>query len=180
MIILCGASASGKTEVAKLLMSKYGIKKVVTNTTRPIREGEVNDIDYHFTSKERFLELKEQDYFVETTEYNGNYYGCAKNEIGDNKCVILEPEGVGNFLKLNNPSIVTFALYASKKTRRERMTSRGDLNENIIKRLNEDEERFSITKLSFADYTIDTDDKEVEEIAILIKYLYQLKLEESK
>ena len=100
MIILCGPSASGKTEVAKLLASKYNIKKAITNTTRPIRINEVNHVDYHFTSKEEFLELASKDYFVETACYNNNYYGCAKNEVADNKAVILEPQGVINFLKL--------------------------------------------------------------------------------
>ena len=55
MIILCGPSASGKTEVAKLLATKYNIQKAITNTTRPIRVNEVNHVDYHFTSKEEFL-----------------------------------------------------------------------------------------------------------------------------
>ncbi len=48
MIILVGASASGKTEVAKLLARKYGIRKVVTHSTRPLRSGEVNAVDYLF------------------------------------------------------------------------------------------------------------------------------------
>ena len=100
MIILCGPSASGKTEVAKLLATKYNIKKAITNTTRPIRVNEVNHVDYHFTTKDEFLALAEQGYFVETACYNNNYYGCAKNEVADNKAVILEPQGVVNFLKL--------------------------------------------------------------------------------
>ena len=54
MIILVGASASGKTEIAKLIIKKYGFKKMVTTTTRPMRAGEVADIDYHFISKEEF------------------------------------------------------------------------------------------------------------------------------
>lgn len=178
MIILCGASASGKTEVAKLLSTKYGIKKVVTNTTRKMRPNEINGVDYHFTSKEEFLELKNTDYFVETTIYNDNYYGCSKKEVSDDKCVILEPEGVNNFLKLNNPHIVTFGLYASKKTRRERMMSRGDTTNNIISRLEQDEHRFSLEALSFSDFLINTDDKTIEEVTLLVLYLYKNKLEE--
>ena len=43
MIVLTGASASGKTEVVKLLKIKYGIDKVVTHTTREIRSLEITD-----------------------------------------------------------------------------------------------------------------------------------------
>mgnify|MGYP003301155888 CR=1 FL=1 len=176
MIILCGPSASGKTEVAKLLASKYNIKKAVTNTTRPIRINEVNHVDYHFTSKEEFLELASKDYFVETACYNNNYYGCAKNEVADNKAVILEPQGVANFLKLNDPHIVVFVLMCSEVTRYNRMVYRGDLPESIEERIRNDRIAFSNDKLSFADYTIDTDDKTLMEITDLVYELYNNKI----
>lgn len=176
MIILCGPSASGKTEVAKLLASKYNIKKAVTNTTRPIRINEVNHVDYHFTSKEEFLKLQEQDYFVETACYNNNYYGCAKNEVADNKAVILEPQGVTNFLKLNDPHIVVFVLMCSEVTRYNRMVYRGDSPTSIEERIKNDRIAFSSDKLSFADYTIDTDNKTLMEITDLVKELYDKKI----
>jgi len=117
MIILCGPSATGKTEIAKMLNAKYGIKKVVTTTTRPIRVNETNDVDYHFITKEKFEELLKKDHFVEHVIYNDNYYGCSKDEVKKDRVVILEPEGVRNFLKLNDSSIVTFVLMASEETR---------------------------------------------------------------
>ena len=80
MLILIGPSASGKTEVAKLLASKYNITKIVTYTTRKPRIHEVNGVDYHFVSVEEFAKLTEQNFFVETTYYNSNYYGTAKKE----------------------------------------------------------------------------------------------------
>ena len=58
MIILVGASASGKSVVVKKMIEKYNFKKVVTYTTRDIRVGEVNDVDYHFVSCEDFLNKK--------------------------------------------------------------------------------------------------------------------------
>lgn len=54
MIVLTGASASGKTEVVKLLKIKYGIDKVVTHTTREIRSLEIPDEDYHSLLKKNF------------------------------------------------------------------------------------------------------------------------------
>ena len=83
MIILVGASASGKTEVAKYLKQHYGIKKVVTHTTRSMRTNEVDGVDYHFVDKQTFLALKNQNYFVEVTNYNNNYYGTSRDEVSD-------------------------------------------------------------------------------------------------
>ncbi|MBQ2494305.1 MAG: guanylate kinase, partial [Bacilli bacterium] len=71
MILLIGASASGKTEIAKALFRLHGIKKAVTHTSRPIRPSETPDVDYHFVTEEKFLRLKEEGEFVETTDYNG-------------------------------------------------------------------------------------------------------------
>ena len=73
MIVLAGASASGKTEVAKELAKRYGITKVITTTTRNIRVGEVDGRDYFFVSKERFEEMINEGRFVEHTLYNENY-----------------------------------------------------------------------------------------------------------
>ena len=57
MIILTGPSASGKTEIAKILFQKYGIKKVVSHTTRPLRRTEIPHIDYHCVSDENIKHL---------------------------------------------------------------------------------------------------------------------------
>ena len=48
MIILVGASATGKSVVVKKMKDLFNVEKLVTYTTRPMRVGEVNDIDYHF------------------------------------------------------------------------------------------------------------------------------------
>lgn len=171
MIILCGQSAVGKTEIAKKLSMKYDITKVVTTTTRPIRKGEINDKDYHFVTKEKFLLLKNQDAFIETTEYNGNYYGCTKDEVKLDRVVILEPNGVKNFLKLNDPSIIVIVLSAKEETRRKRMMSRGDSKEDIDRRIKGDKEHFK--DLSFANSIIDTENKTIEQICDEVYHKYQ-------
>ena len=55
MIILVGPSASGKTEIAKILIKEYGYQKFVTTTTRNIRINEKDNADYHFINKEQFF-----------------------------------------------------------------------------------------------------------------------------
>lgn len=157
MIVLVGPSASGKTEAAKLLYSIYGIKKVITHTTRPMRIGEKDDVDYHFVSKEEFLKLKEKNYFIETTLYNGNYYGTSKSEVSDNKVLIVDPNGVKSILSLNDPRIIIFRLNADSTTRFNRMIIRGDSIENIEQRISKDKDVFSEDALSSKSINIDTE-----------------------
>ena len=56
MIVIVGESASGKSTVEKILNEKYGMRKVVSYTTRPPRDTEVNGVDYNFISMNDFLD----------------------------------------------------------------------------------------------------------------------------
>jgi len=177
MIVIVGPSASGKTFAALSLKKEFDISKVVTHTTRSPRKGEVTGVDYFFVTKENFDFLSKKGTFVETTYYSGNYYGCSKTEISDSKVVILDPSGLHAFQALGNPSIVFFALTATKKTRRERMKERGDDKEDIEKRLTDDDESFASSKLEGIDCKICTDHLTADEVAekIYSSYLRILK-----
>lgn len=76
IIVLVGPSGSGKTSIGKIL-SKHGIHRLITTTTRKPRPGEVEGIDYYFRG---FDEMKIDD-FIEQTVYNDNRYGLTKNEV---------------------------------------------------------------------------------------------------
>lgn len=181
MIVITGASASGKTETARVLKTLFGISKVVTHTTRPIRFGERDGVDYHFVTRERFLELRSQDFFVETTEYNGNFYGTSKSEIADNKVLIVETSGARVFLGLNNAKIVVFRLLASKKKRYSRMLERGDSLESIQQRLDQDVTWFADSQFNDSHIiNIDTEDLTLEQVANRIYMDYQERLFELK
>ena len=172
MIILVGASASGKTEIAKKLFADFAMKKAITHTTRPIRPNETPDVDYHFVDAKTFLEMKEKDLFVETTFYNGNYYGCSKAEVGDEKCIILDPNGVASFLALHDPHVVTFYLKASEEIRRHRMSIRGDEPKAIEGRILNDREAFAEERIPPVDFVIPCDEDSVEELTQKIHSLY--------
>lgn len=177
MIVLAGASASGKTEVAKLLAENYGIVKVITTTTRNKRKGEVDGKDYFFISKDDFLNKIKNDDFVEYTVYNGNYYGSTKDQISPNKCVVIDPAGLRSYINLKDRSIVTFFLETDEDTRFERMLLRGDELENAKQRLMHDREAFKPEHIATVDYKIDSQNQSVEEVA---KKIYQLYLKELK
>ncbi|MCQ2776625.1 MAG: AAA family ATPase [Bacilli bacterium] len=176
MIVLSGASASGKTEVAKMLAKKYGIVKVITTTTRNLRVGEINGKDYFFVSKEEFLKMKENEEFVETTVYNGNFYGSLKREIADTKCIVADPQGLKAYSEIKNKNIVTFFLNAEEETRMKRMLERGDKPEDAAKRIANDREVFKLENFTKVDFHINSETQNVEEVCDEVYRLYNEKL----
>ncbi|HPM07636.1 MAG: AAA family ATPase [Bacilli bacterium] len=177
MIILVGASASGKTEIAKILARKYGIAKAITHTTRPMRDGEKDGLDYFFVSKEDFQKLLAENFFVEMTLYNENYYGCSKSQVSDNRAVIVDPNGLKAFQKLNDASVISFLVVADEEVRYQRMLTRGDKKENAIKRINNDRVDFSSENVGNTNYVIVNQENSLEEAAdsIYQKYIAALK-----
>lgn len=172
MLILIGASASGKTEVAKTLAKKYNITKIVTYTTRAPRINERNGVDYNFVSVEEFAKLTSEDYFVETTYYNNNYYGTAKKDVKDDKCIILDPNGVKSFNALNDNHVISIYLDSDESFRHKRMLERGDLPQDVEKRLINDRITFNRANLTGIDFVIESNDISIEELSVKVKDVY--------
>lgn len=129
MIVLVGASGSGKTSVAKEL-EKRGYKRIVTYTTRPMRDGEKDDDDYHFLSDDEFDGIK--DCFVEHSTYRGWEYGCGisiKDIENKNSVVILTPCGMRKLKQLYPlypKDIFTVYLDVDRSSRLVKILQRGD------------------------------------------------------
>ena len=172
MIVLSGASASGKTEAAKMLMVKYGIQKAITTTTRPMRVHEVDGRDYFFVSKEKFNQLIKEDKFVEYTNYNGNYYGSTKDQIANDRVVVIDLEGLKSYSRLNDKRIVTFYLSTCEEIRYKRMLERGDKEEDAKRRIENDRKVFDNNQIPDVDYKIDSENRSIEEVADLVYQLY--------
>lgn len=173
MIILIGPSASGKTEIAKLLIKNFNYKKFITTTSRKIRVNEINDVDYHFVSKEEFIEKIKNNEFIEYVLYNDNFYGTYKNEIDLDKVLIVEPSGLKVFKSLNDPTIISFYIHTPKKIREERMINRKDDLNDVKKRLYNDDKVFTNDIFDFVDATIENNDVSLTDLAAKIDTLYK-------
>ena len=173
MILLVGASASGKTAVGKVLDQKYGIKKVVTYTTRPMRPGEEDGKDYYFLTKEDFLEKKDEAFFFETIEYQGNFYGTARISLKEDSYIIVDPKGLDYYKNELKDSVIAFYLHCSKDERAKRMRIRQDSPESIEKRLKDDDILFSNENLKNIDVIIDCTRLTIDEIAGKIISVYR-------
>lgn len=174
MLILVGPSASGKTEVANILINKYQMKRMVTYTTRPIRVGEANGISYNFVTVDEFLDLKSKNEFVESVCYNNNWYGTRRSDVSDDKIVILEPNGFQAFYKEMPNEIVSFYLQVGEVERINRMIYRQDKQEDIEKRIQNDREVFQ--NIPNIDYCIANEDITLVELADKIYKLYKDKI----
>ena len=180
MIVLIGASASGKTEVAKTLIYKNGFSKIVTYTTRKIRPTEKDGIDYHFVSKQQFLELKESNFFLETTIYNGNFYGTPKNDLGLNKVIILEPNGFKAIKEIKDDTIISFYILDSEENRRRHMLERGDDPQKVEERILNDRKEFSYKNIGSTTFVIQGDNLSINQIAEQVYKKYMAKLSKNK
>ncbi len=72
LYVLMGKSATGKDTIYKELLKHQDLdfKKVVIYTTRPIRAGEQDSVEYFFVSEERLKELKNENKIIEIRQYN--------------------------------------------------------------------------------------------------------------
>lgn len=100
LTILCGPTGSGKTTIQNEL-GKRGYKEIVSYTTRPIRPGEIQDVDYHFVSYDTFLEMQDNHEFAEVESYpKKRLYGTLMKDIkeavrsDDNYVVVVTPNGM--------------------------------------------------------------------------------------
>lgn len=149
IIALFGQSGAGKDTIQKWITEKYKkeCNPIVSCTTRPPREGEVNGKDYFFISETEFaqnvLDLK----MIEATEFRGWFYGTRYSELSIDKLNIgvFNVAGIEHLLEDPQLEVYPVVISASPKTRLLRALNREacpDCNE-ICRRFKTDNEDFS-------------------------------------
>ena len=73
VIVITGATGTGKTTVSTYLKTKYQIPRIITHTTRPKRPGEQDGVDYYFETDASFG----HNHFLEAVTYAGYQYGSS-------------------------------------------------------------------------------------------------------
>lgn len=99
ILTLTGPSCAGKSTLETKLKT-VGYEAVISTTTRPIREGEVNGQNYYYVTREEFADLVDSGSLVEHIEFGGNCYGVSVEEIqrvfnsGKPVVIVVEPNGL--------------------------------------------------------------------------------------
>ncbi len=132
-------SGAGKTSlVTALVESMNDICVSVSHTTREIRPGEVDGVNYHFVSGDEFHRMLEESAFLEHAEVFNNLYGTSQqwveNTLRQGVDVILEIDwqGAQQVRKLLPEAMGVSILPPSRQALRERLTGRGQDDSRII------------------------------------------------
>lgn len=175
--IVSGPSGVGKSTVLKALFAgRDDLYFSVSATTRPMREGEQDGVDYHFISADRFREMIEADAFLEYAEYVGNFYGTPKKYVDEamdqGKDVILDIEiqGATQVCARRPETVRIFIAPPSWEELERRLTARGtDTPEKIQKRLLR--AKVELNTASSYDYFVinDTVEGAVEELRAILR-----------
>ena len=144
MLVLSSPSGAGKTSICKKVISlDKKITLSVSYTTRPKRKSEKNGKDYVFVSKEKFEDLKKQNFFIEFAKVFDHWYGTPKNFIeknlnsGEDVIFDIDWQGAQKLSDFSKNDVVSvFILPPSNKELHERLKKRAeDSIETVSKRM---------------------------------------------
>jgi len=177
ILIVSGPGGVGKGTIVDALLRRDSTLLLSRSwTTREQRPGE-HDEAYVFTTRDAFEKHRENNGFLEWTEFLGNYYGTPVPDLRDGRDIVLEIEVDGaQQVKVRHPeSVLVFILPPSRDEQRRRLIGRGDPDHKVIERLRKAEEEEPVG-LALADFSFVNDDldRTVTELLSLIDRLRSL------
>ncbi|MDY6815645.1 MAG: guanylate kinase [Pseudomonadota bacterium] len=167
LFVISAPSGAGKTSlVAEMLKNDGKLGVSVSHTTRPMREGEQDGVNYHFVSRDEFEDMIAGGDFLEHADVFGNYYGTSQAWVretlarGEDVILEIDWQGAEQVRRLIPECISIFIVPPSAEVLRKRLTGRGtDAPDVVERRLREATEECSHA-LEF-DYLVVNDDFQV-------------------
>ena len=139
LYIVSAPSGAGKTSLVKALIDvEPQIRVSVSHTTRAMRPGEVNGVNYHFVEREEFVKMIEHGDFLERAEVFGNLYGTSQSHLqqtldeGHDLILEIDWQGAEQVRKLMPQARSIFILPPSQEALRQRLDNRGQDSDEII------------------------------------------------
>ena len=150
LLVVSGPSGVGKSTITNKLRADERFWISVSVTTRRIRTGEVDGVDYHFVSDDKFEEMIKANEFLEFAEFAGAKYGTPKKAVesalqsGKNVILEIELNGARQVRKSSKEAIMIFIEPPSWEELTTRLTNRGTESENsTLARLSRAKEELS-------------------------------------
>jgi guanylate kinase len=170
MLVVSGPAGSGKGTVNAKLLAREDFAFSVSATTRAARPGEVDGVNYHFITRESFLERIDSGDMLEYTEYCGNFYGTPLKEAeevlrsGKNLILEIEVEGAMNVKRKYPDAVLVLLLPPSYSVQEARLRGRGtETEEKILLRLARAKEEVALADCY--DYVVYNYDNRADEAA---------------
>jgi guanylate kinase len=139
LYIVSAPSGAGKTSLIKALVdSQAQIRVSVSHTTRAMRPGEVDGVNYYFSERQAFIEMLERDDFLEHAEVFGNLYGTSQRWLeqtlreGLDLILEIDWQGAQQVRRLMPQAKSIFILPPTPEALRQRLTNRGQDSDDII------------------------------------------------
>lgn len=184
LFVVSGPSGTGKdTIVAKLLADHPEIKRTVSATTRAMRDGEREGVNYYYMDVKTFESHLAAGDIVEHACYCDNYYGTLRSEIERYMeqqtpvILVIEVQGAGNIKRLYPGATTVFVLPPDMQELERRLRLRGtESEETIQKRLRRAETEIA----NSVDYDEHVVNVQVESCAESLYSIIQFKLKHAK
>lgn len=131
LVVISGPSGAGKTSVCRALKQHPDVEFSVSATTRRMRDGERDGIDYHFLSRDDFQRRLSENQFLEWATYNGNLYGTPRWPMdaalarGKTFLVEIEVKGTRQLRERGIEGLYVFIAPPSIAELRRRLVNRG-------------------------------------------------------
>ncbi len=177
LIIVSAPAGCGKdTILEKALADDANMHYSVSATTRKMRGGEIDGVNYHFKTRGEFEKMIREHQLLEYTEYVGNYYGTPKKtviemlEAGKDVVLKIEVEGAANIKKIFPDCVSIFILPPSMEELENRLVKRGTEDAFTIRdRINK--AKIELTFAKNYDYVVINDvlDDAVNDFKVIIK-----------
>lgn len=139
LFIISAPSGAGKTSLVKALTDDLNhIRVSVSHTTRVMRPGERDGVNYHFVDRAEFERMNAQGDFLEQAEVFGNCYGTSRSALqqtldqGHDLILEIDWQGAQQVRKLMPQTRSIFILPPSQQALRQRLTNRGQDSDEII------------------------------------------------
>src|SRR5690554_1959916 len=165
LFVISAPSGAGKTSLVKALTNQMRHTQVsISHTTRAMRPGEKDGVDYHFINLEEFVELLDKNTFLEHAQVFGNYYGTSQQWVektlqqGIDVILEIDWQGAQQVARLMDCCRICI-LPPSIDALQQRLTARGqDNSDTISHRMAQAQEE--ISHFAEADYLVINDDFE--------------------
>lgn len=141
LYIVSAPSGAGKTSLVKALIdSMPQVRVSVSHTTRSMRPGEVDGVNYHFVDHQRFKAMLNENAFLEHAEVFGNFYGTSQRWVeqtlaeGYDLILEIDWQGAQQVRRLLPDARSIFILPPTQQALRQRLTNRGQDSDEVIER----------------------------------------------